>query len=173
MGKAAYLPCGRIATAHGVRGTLRVESYCDSPEVLASLPTVYLEEPHGQYRPVRVEAAAPHGGSVLMTLDGIRDRNEALLLRGKTLFAAREDIPVPENAVLIADMIGLPVLDADSGRLYGRLADVQQAYASDMYDIETEGGGHVLFPAVAEFLDRVDTDEGIFIRPIPGFFEEA
>jgi 16S rRNA processing protein RimM len=109
----------------------------------------------------------------ILSLAGYTDRDAALSLRGKLLYARREDIPVPEGGALIADMLGLPVLDADSGRLYGRLADVQQAYASDMYDIETEGGGHVLFPAVAEFLDRVDTDEGIFIRPIPGFFEEA
>lgn len=173
MGKAAYLPCGRIATAHGVHGTLRVESYCDSPEILASLSTVYFEEPNGHYRPVRVQAASPHGGAVLMTLDGISNRNAALLLRGKTLFASREDIPVPENAVLIADMIGLSVFDADSGHCYGVLTEVGQAYSSDMYDIKTPDGRHVLFPAVPAFLDRVDTDAGIFIRPIPGFFEEA
>ncbi len=173
MGKAAYLPCGRIATAHGVHGALRVESYCDSPEILSSLSTVYFETADGGYRPAKVKAASPHGTAVLMTLDGIPDRNAALLLRGRLLFAARADIPVPENAVLIADMIGLSVFDADSGRCYGTLRDVQQVYTSDMYDIETPDGKHVLFPAVPEFLDRVDTDAGVFIRPIPGFFEEA
>ncbi len=172
MKKAAYLSCGKIATAHGVHGALRVESYCDSPEILASLKTVYLPTRDGAYRPLRVLSAAPHGSAVLMTVEGVDDRNAALLFRGKEIFAARADIPVPDDAVLIADMIGLPVLDADTDKCYGELCDVSQSYASDMYDIKTPGGQHVLFPAVPEFLDHVDTDRGVYIRPIPGFFEE-
>ncbi len=173
MGKAAYLSCGKISAPHGVHGGVRVESYCDSPAILASLSTVYIFAKDGTYHPRRVLHAAPHGSAVLMTLEGITDRNLACLYRGTELFAAREDIPVPENAVLIADMIGLSVFDAESGTLYGELCDVSQAYASDMYDIKSPSGRHILFPAVPEFLDRVDTEVGIFIRPIPGFFEEA
>ena len=40
-----------------------------------------------------------------------------------------------------------------------------------MYTIQTETG-EVLFPAVKEFLKDIRPDEGIFIRPIPGFFED-
>lgn len=166
-----YLECGKVTTAHGIRGAVRVQSLCDSAAVLASLSTVYLCEKN-VYRPLRVLSASPAGDAALLTLEGYADRDAALALRGKMLYAKREDIPVPEGAALIADMLGLPVIDADSGRRYGELADVQPSPAADIYEIRTPGGKTVLLPAVPAFLDRIDIDAGIYIRPIPGFFEE-
>ena len=171
MARAAYLECGRIVNTHGVRGTLRVLSYCDTEEVLAALPTVYIRRGN-DYIPHRVLAASLHKQFVLMTLEGVADMDAAIRLKNTLLYAAREDIPTDESSVFVADLLGLSVYDADSGRLYGVLRDLQQAPASDIYEIETPAGNTVLFPAVPEFLDRADPDEGIFIRPIPGFFEE-
>jgi 16S rRNA processing protein RimM len=170
--KKSYLECGKITTAHGVRGAVRVQSLCDSATVLAGLSTVYLQEKGGVYTPYRVLSASAAGEAAIMALEGYSDRDAALALRGKMLYARREDIPVPAGGALIADMLGLPVLDADSGHLYGHLADVQPSPASDLYEIRTPGGKTVLLPAVPAFLDRIDIDAGIYIRPIPGFFDE-
>ena len=172
MAKRQYLECGKILTAHGVYGALRVESLCDTPEVLCSLPTVYIPRKDGTLAPYAVESATPHKGGALMTLLGLDSREDALLLRGKMLYAARKDIPIAEGSFLIADMIGLPVFDADSGRVYGKLQEITPSPASDLYDILTPNGKHVLLPAVPAFLDRIDIDTGIYIRPIPGFFED-
>ena len=167
-----YLECGKITTAHGIRGALRVLSLCDSGDVLAGLSTVYLREKSGEYTPLCVTSASATADSAILTLQGYTDRDAALSLRGKMLYAKREDIPVPEGAALIVDMLGLPVLDADSGRRYGTLSDVQPSPAADLYEIRTPAGKTVLLPAVPAFLDRIDIESGIYIRPIPGFFEE-
>jgi 16S rRNA processing protein RimM len=172
MAKKQYLECGRVQTAHGVHGTLRVESLCDSPEILCALKTVYLPVRGGEFSPRRVHSAAPHKGGALMTLEGVDNREDAMLLHGKMLFAARADIPIPDEAALIADMIDLPVLDADTGKRYGVLVDVQPSPAADLYDVLTDSGKHVLLPAVPAFLDRIDVESGVYIRPIPGFFDE-
>lgn len=171
MAKKQYLECGKVLTAHGVRGSLRVESLCDSPDILCGLTRVYLAK-KGTYTPHRVLSATPHKGGVLMTIEGFEDREQALLLHGKMLYAARADIPIPEGAALIADMLGLSVIDADTGKVYGVLHDVQPSPAADLYDILTQGGRHVLLPAVPAFLDRIDVESGVYIRPIPGFFDE-
>ena len=172
MAKRAYLECGRINAPHGIRGALSVSSFCDTPAVLASLPCVYFLE-NGQYLPRRVLRASVGGGSVLMTLDGVSDRNAADLLRGKTIYADRNDIPIEEGAALIADMIGLPVRHADSGELLGHLREVTDSPASQLYRIEAEDGRTVLLPAVPAFVIRIDTADAIYIRPIPGFFDEG
>lgn len=173
MPKKDYLECGRVATAHGIGGALQVECYCDSPEVLASLPAVYFREKSGAYTPRRVLRAVRYKSQALLSLEGIESREEALALRGVIFYAARADIPVPEGGALIADMLGLSVIDAESGRVYGTLHDVTPAPAADLYDIKTPDGKHVLLPAVPAFLDRIDIEAGIYIRPIPGFFEEV
>lgn len=173
MAKKEYLECARVATAHGVGGVLQVEYYTDSPEVLASLPAVYQKRADGTYTPFRVLRAVRYKSQALLTLEGIESREAALALRGQVFFAARADIPIPEGGALIADMLGLSVVDADTGRVYGVLHDVTPSPAADLYDIKTESGAHVLLPAVPAFVDRIDIESGIYIRPIPGFFEEV
>ena len=106
-----------------------------------------------------------------MTLEGIDTREAAQGLKNTVIFAKREDIPIPKGRVLIADMIGLDVIDADTGRIYGTLTEVSDGVRHQIYTIKTDKG-EVLFPAVKEFLEEIDTERGVFIRPIPGFFED-
>lgn len=123
------------------------------------------------YRLLSPVAARAFGRFALLRLPGVRSLEEALPWTGRVLFAAREDIPLPPGAVFRADLPGLPVIDADSGRVYGKIADVLDGAASELYEIDT-GAGRVLLPAVRAFVLSVDIDRGVLIRPIPGFFDE-
>lgn len=66
-------------------------------------------------------------------------------------------------------MIGLPVIDKNTGRTYGILKDVMQYDPHDIFVIKTEGED-VLMPNVPEYVASVDTEKGIFVTPIDGFF---
>ena len=169
--KKPYLECGKIVGTHGVRGEVRIESWCDSPEVITNLPKILLPGQDGNLKEVRITRAFVGRGQAVLALEGISDMDAALRLKNTVVYAKREDIPLQEGATFIADLIGLPVTDADTGRVYGKIKDVSQMPSSDMYLIETKAGD-VLFPAVEEFVVRVDLEEGVFLRPIPGFFEE-
>lgn len=168
--KIKYLECGKICSAHGVRGAVKVEPWCDSPRVLASQKRVFLRSSDGEYRELRVVAASVSAQFVLMTLDGIASREEAQGYKNTVLYLAREDIPVPKGAALIADMIGLPVIDIDTGRVYGTLKSVDDGVQAKLYTVSTESG-EVLLPGVPEFIKEIDTERGVFVRTIPGFFD--
>ena len=58
MAKQKYLECGKAVSTHGVRGTLRLESYCDEPEVLAKLRRLYIKTPAGDFECMKVRAAS-------------------------------------------------------------------------------------------------------------------
>ena len=161
-----YLECGKIINTHGVRGEVKIESYCDSPEVLRDLSRVYLKE-NGGYREVRVLHASVFKAFVLMALEGVEDLDQAVLLKNRVLYAARKDLPIEEGSYFIVDLIGLPVIDADSGKCYGTLIDVTNLGASDIYTVRTENGDRMM-PAVDEFVIRVDVFDGIYVRPIEG-----
>lgn len=169
--KKPYLECGKILNTHGVRGGLKVESYCDTPQVLASLPQLFLEK-NGIYEAHKVTKASVGGGRVLLFFADVTDLDGALRFKGKTVYARREDIPLADGAYFIADLIGLPMTDADTGRVYGEIVSVDDMPSSRMYTVKTPDGKEVLFPEIKEFIDRVDVDAGVFVRPIPGFFEE-
>ena len=168
--KKEYLECARIIAPHGVQGVIKLEPWCDSPKVLASAKKVYIKEGE-EYTECAVLTASVSGPFVLMRLDCITSREEAQAYKNVTLYLHRNDIPVPKGAMLIADMIGLPVVDIDTGREYGTLRDVSDGVRTQIYTVSTDSGD-VLLPAVPEFIKEISEERGILVRPIPGFFEE-
>lgn len=168
--KEKELLCGKIINTHGVKGVVKAESYCDSPKVLASLSRILLQNKEGNFDMRRVLSASVAKGFVLLRLEGVDSMEDAILLKERNLYALREDIPLKKGAYFLADIIGLSVIDADTGAVYGEITRVDTMPASDMYTVKTPSGKEVLFPAVKEFLVRVDVDKGVFIRPIKGFF---
>ncbi|MFA5562011.1 MAG: ribosome maturation factor RimM [Eubacteriales bacterium] len=166
-----YLECGKICNTHGVKGLVKVESWCDHPSVLAGFPAVYLPLREGGYREMKIRQASLHGEWVLVQFEGMETLDAVLPLKGKVLYAKREDIPLEEGALLLADMIGLPVVDVDTGKQYGVLEEVIFSSASDLYAVRTERG-RVLLPAVPAFIKDTSKERGILIRPIAGFFDE-
>ncbi len=167
--KQAYLECGRIINTHGFRGTVKLESWCDSPQVLAELEQLWFLE-GGVYHARRVLRASIFRQFVLMDLEGVESEEAANRLRNTVVYAAREELPLEEGDHFIVDMIGLPVRDADSGEMIGTLRDVNTNGAVDLYIVHTESGDYMV-PAVPAFVERIDTEDAVYIRPIPGLLD--
>lgn len=168
MPKIEYPECGRIINTHGCYGGIKVEPWCDTPRVCASLPTVYFKEGAG-FRAVKVKKASVFRNFVFMELDGITTMEQAQALYGTVLYAAREDLGLADGVLLVAELIGLPVFDANSGERLGTVKDVIHPAANDIYVIDTPKG-EAMVPAVAEFLRSVDLENGLLLTPIEGMF---
>ena len=106
-----------------------------------------------------------------MGLSGINSREDAQAYKNVTLYLRREDIPIPRGAMLIADMIDLPVKDIDTGKIYGKISDVTDGVRYKLYTVLTDDGKSVILPGVDEFVKEITEDGGMLIRPIPGFFD--
>ena len=169
--KKEYLECGKVCSAHGVRGALKIEPWCDEPKVLAKQRRVFFAEKDGKYVERKVISASVSTKFVLMNVEGIDSREAAQGEKNRILYLHRSDIPVKKGAHLIADMLGLPVINIDTGRIYGTLSEVNDGVQAKLYTVKTDYG-EVLLPDVPEFIKEIDTERGIFIRTIPGFFVE-
>jgi 16S rRNA processing protein RimM len=106
-----------------------------------------------------------------MQLEGIDDMDAAEAIKGEVLYAARADIPMEEGAYFLADLEGLPVLDADNGREYGRVKEVSFVGGRELIAVQTPTEVRLL-PNVPAFVDRVDVASGVYVRPIPGLLED-
>ncbi len=169
--KEKYLECGKIINTHGVRGACKIESWCDSPEVLCEIKTLYYKK-KDEYIALEITKASVHKGCALVYFYGIDSIEAAQLLKNRVVYADRDDIPLDEDRVFIADIIGLPVYDERDGKKLGVLTELIESPASDLFSVNTEDGRDVLVPAVDEFIGHID-DEGIFLRPIPGMFDDG
>lgn len=169
MEKKKFLECGKIINTHGFRGAVKLESWCNTPEDLADLSRLFLQEADGM-KCMRVKHASIFKQFVIAELEGVTDLDAAMALKNRVVFAAREDFSLDEGDVFIVDMIGLPVIDAANGTRYGTLRDVINRGASDIYVINTPNGERMM-PAVEEFVKKIDIEQGIFIAPIEGMFD--
>lgn len=166
MKRNSYLECGIIINTHGVSGDVKLESLCDSPNVLASFKKVYFLRGE-KYHEVKVLKASVFKNFVIARLEGVDDMDKAIALKNTTVYAAREDFKLPNGSHFIADLIGLDVIDNVSGKVYGKITDVQNKGASDIYVVKTADGERMM-PAVSEFVKKIDIDRGVYVEVIPG-----
>lgn len=167
-----YLEIGRITSPHGVRGEVKLEVWGDGPEALLGIKQVSFHADGSD--PIRVESSRPHQARLLLKLTGVEDMDGANALRGKVLFAHRDEIRCPEGSYFIDDLIGLTVVDADSGKIYGKLTDVAGLSGrSDVYTVTDPEGRARLFPAIPQVVLKTDLAGGVMeIRPLEGLFDE-
>lgn len=170
--KKQYLEGGKICTAHGVAGLLKIEHLCDNARVLCKMKRVFLLERDGSFSERAVRSASVAGQFVLLGIEGISTREEAIALRGRIIYLNRDDVPRSLGAMFIADMIGLPVYHAESGESLGEICDVSDVAGRRIYTIKYEGR-EVLLPDVPDFIKEIDEERGMGVLPIPGFFDEA
>lgn len=148
-----YLEAGKIVNTHGIRGELKIQPWCDSPEFLCGFDSLYID---GQ--PMKVRSARVHKNCVLVTLDGVDDIDGAMRYKNKIVSIAREDAELPEGRHFVADLIGLEVRDAETGAVLGRLTDILTYPAQDIYVVK---GEHTyLIPAVDAFIKGHYVEEG-------------
>ena len=167
-----YLPACKIVTTHGVRGEMKALPLCDGAAFLSKFKRLYkTAEGSGETPLLGVRA---QGNMLLVRLGGIEDMDAARAQVGHTWYFAKADVRLPEGRYFIDDLLGCRVLDAETGAVYGAITAVEHPAAHDVYTVTDAAGIEHLFPAVEEFLDRVDLDgRAVYVRPIPGMFTEA
>ena len=165
-----YLECAMIVSTHGVRGTVKLENRCDTPAVLASLKRMY-KKIGDTFIEMNVLHSSVQKNMVLTSFEGIGDVDTAAAMKGTVLYAAREDFKLKKGSYFIADIIGLPVIDCETGETHGILSEVISPAGRNIYVVEKPEGGNFMIPAVPEFVKKVVTDgddRGVFVRLIEG-----
>ena len=158
-----FLVVGRLQRPHGVTGEIRMEIRTDFPERLRKGRTVYLGPEH---YPVKLAAVRTADAALLIRLEGISDRDQAGLLRGKEVAVQADSLPnLPEGQYYHHQLIGLQVVD-ESGQDLGVLDQILETGANDVYVIKPAEGPELLIPAIEEVIQAVDLKKGrMTVRP--------
>lgn len=165
-----FLEIAKIVATQGIRGEVRCQYYCDAPEILCEFDTLYLNK--GK-QPVEITRAYVHKNVVVLKIEGIDTIEDAQKYIGKILYMDRNDVELPEDVYFIQDLIGLTVKNAETGEVYGKLSDVYQNGATDVYSIKKENGTELMFPCIDEVVKKTDIEAGeMLIIPLEGLFDE-
>ncbi|UWQ24995.1 ribosome maturation factor RimM [Leisingera aquaemixtae] len=156
---------GAVAGAFGVRGEVRLKSFCAIPEEIEDYSPLSNEDGSQSYslmitRPIKNGFAA--------RISGVETKEDADAIKGLRLFARRDQLPqLPDDEFYHADLIGLEVYDT-GGTLLGTVKSVQNHGASDLLEIHGPGlKATVLLPFTLEAVPTVDLSQGRIVADPP------
>ncbi|SNX69401.1 16S rRNA processing protein RimM [Cereibacter ovatus] len=156
---------GAIAGSFGVKGEVRLKSFCAEPSDIASYGTLVSEDGS---RSFRVTLTRPVAGGLGARLSGVATKEEADALRGVGLYADRARLPsLGDDEYYHADLIGLEVRDT-GGALLGRVHAVHNHGAGDILEITGPALREaLLLPFTRAIVPTVDLSAGRIVADLP------
>lgn len=149
---------GSVATTHGVHGEVKVYPTTDDPARYKKIKEVILDNGKDQ-RIVHIEQTKFFKQMVIVKFKEYNTMDEAEKLRGYELYVTREHaVPLQKNEYYIADLIDMQVI-TDDGTKLGRIDDVLQTGANDVYVVKQTSGRELLLPAIKDCILSVDVPE--------------
>jgi 16S rRNA processing protein RimM len=169
MPEAAKLTCvGAIAGAFGVRGEVRLKSFCAEPAAIARYAPLLTED--GRSFALRITRSIQ--GAFAARLGGVETREQAEALKGTRLYVPRDRLPPLEpDEFYHADLIGLAVFDTGGAPL-GTIRAVLDHGAGDILEIARPGAADLLLPFTRAAVPTVDlAGRRLVVDPPEGLLE--
>ncbi len=156
---------GVVTGSFGVRGDVRLKSFCAEPSAIADYSPLWNEDGTTSHA-ITITRAVKGGFGVRMA--GVTSKEQADGLKGMKLYANRDDLPsLPDDEYYYTDLIGLDVFDTGGEKL-GRINAVHDHGAGDLLEIAGPAfKGSVLLPFTAEAVPTIDLTAGRVIVDPP------
>lgn len=162
------LEIGQIINTFGIKGEVKVFPLTDDIKRFDDLETVYVKTKK-ESQLYNIESIKYHKNFVLIKFKEINTVEQAETLRNSYLEVDRaQAIPLNEGEYFIADLIGLEVY-SDEGKLIGKVDDIYNTGANDIYVVKDDLGKQTLLPGIKDVIKNVDLEKGqIIVHLIPG-----
>lgn len=153
---------GRIASAHGVKGLVKLLPYGEDVSLLETLGPLYTAQDGPQTLKIKIHNTA--GKNVIAAVEGCADRDQAEKLRGTELWVDRAALPEieDEDEFYIEDLIGLEVRNEKGVRI-GKVSAVENFGGGDLLDVKPDGGQSAYVQFRSEFVGDINLNEGYLV----------
>ncbi len=153
---------GAIAGAFGVRGEVRLKSFCAVPEAIADYGPLSTEDG----RSFKVTLLRPISGGLGARLSGLSTKEDADALKGTRLYVGRDRLPsLGDDEYYHSDLIGMEVRDT-GGQLLGKVSAVHNHGADDILEVQ-DAGESLLLPFTHAVIPTVDLAAGRIVADPP------
>lgn len=158
---------GTLSGAFGVRGEVRIKSFCADPAAIADYGPF---EVTGLGAVQTLVLTGQAKGGFTARLDGIATKEHADSHKGAEIRVPRSRLPaLPDDEYYYTDLIGLEVVDT-GGALLGQIKAVQDHGAGDLLEIHRPGATvTALIPFTRAIVPTVDLAAGrVVVDPPEG-----
>jgi 16S rRNA processing protein RimM len=144
---------GVVGAPHGVKGELRLKSFTADPLAIADYGP--LTDSDGKTL-LLTKVRLLKDDMLVVTFDGITDRDQAAKLTRRELYVLRSQLPPPdEDEFYFSDLIGLPTKTV-AGEDFGTIVAVENFGAGDLIEVEKSDKSRVLLPFTKAVVPHVD-----------------
>ena len=146
-----FIEFGKITSAHGIKGEMKIYPYTDDIENILKLKKLYINSTEYSINSIKF-----HKNMFIAKLKGINTIEEVERYRNVAVYRQldKEEI-LDEDTYYIKDLINLTVY-LENGEKFGILKDVFQTGANDVYVIKTMDNTEVLIPAIKDVVKDID-----------------
>ncbi len=157
------LEIGKIVKLSGLKGRLKVLSYCESTQGFKALENVFVGKDIKHLSIFKVRRLHIKGRTFSLELEGVDTVETAGTLIGQSVFMTQE--PLPDGEYYWKDIEGLEVVTEDGERL-GRVTAILPTGSSDVYVCSGEEG-EILLPAFEDVVREIDIENGRMVVRLP------
>jgi 16S rRNA processing protein RimM len=151
------LQVGVITKPHGVHGEVKVFPMTDDVRRFKKLKRTILDTGNGHIE-LECESAKFFKQFVILKFKGYDSIESIEKYCRRGLFVTRSDaVKLGKDEYFIADLIGVEAVDEVMG-VRGKITDVIQTGANDVYVINLDDGRELLLPAIKDCILDVDID---------------
>lgn len=152
---------GRIRSAHGLKGFLKIMSFSGETDHFFSLENVYIIQ-KGSERQMIVEEVKPAGREILIKFKGIDNPENAKLFSGSEIFAEKNNAaPLKKGEFYHADLLHCNLIF--NGIAVGSIVSIWNNGKKDYLEIKKKDGSVCMIPFIEQFIGNVDLDERTII----------
>jgi 16S rRNA processing protein RimM len=144
-GESVYLAIGFLRRPHGIHGEIVMDLHTDFPERIKPGRKIYVGD---KYESATFAEVRTHGDSMLVKLKGYETPETAGRFRNQWVYVKAKEVPsLPEGQYYKYELIDLDVVD-DQGNTLGRITEILETGANDVYVVKNEAGKEILLPAI-------------------------
>lgn len=149
---------GRCLAAHGIKGGFRFLLENTEDSVLEKGFNVFLKKKGSKEFLEHKIKDITFGHRVIVYLDGITTRNQVEELLPFEIYIKETDLPREEDEVYLRDLIGMNLVDAETGEPRGRIEKISSNGVQDLIVYRDQNNKRKELPLVDQFFPEIDIE---------------
>ncbi len=154
-----YITVGKLGRTRGLSGEIYITPSTDFPERFLGLKEIFVRSGN-QWEKQKIVSTRLIAGRPVIKFKNINNPEEAARMTNRSLAVLKEEVvDLPKGSFYIFDLVGSEVFDHKSNQKIGKIVEVKQYPANDVYEILTPDDKKIYCPAVKQFVTEIDVEK--------------